>query len=328
MLRIAGRKGVVLPLGDFPHDEFFACPIIGAAPPAGDGFATTTFSTIGAVAEVFTWSEAPASFDTPGTTEGIVPVVTFNGFDEKAVAPDADFWSPGNGSSDEAFTIAMWVDVVDTAALREMMTRYDNTSGSPKREWEFQINGADRFALRARDESAGTTIDRVSDNPINQGVWAFLVATYDRTGGATAMDGVVLYQDGVPIASTANNGSGNYAAMENSTSPTGLGHSWNSAGNPQGLFNGKMAGGPLGPLFVRRELTALEVSSCMTWVLKHSGWVRNRDATRGPHPYEGFLILTEPATGQCGLPFRTTSSARNSSLMSSQGLILSMYRLS
>ena len=259
VLRVLRGDGVVLPLGDFPSDEPFACPIIGTPPPVGDGFATTTFATVGVVEEVFTWSEQPDSFDTPGAMEGIIPVVTFNGLDEIAEAPDADLWSPGNGSKDGAFSIAAWVDIVDTANLREMLTRYDNTSGSPQREWEFQITGADRFALRARDESAGITVDRVSDSPVNQGVWAFLVATYDGTGGASAMDGVVLYQDGVAIASTANNSAG-YVAMENSTASTGLGHSVGTAGNEWFFFEGKMAGGPLGPLFVRRELTALEVS--------------------------------------------------------------------
>lgn len=47
--------------------------------------------------------------------------------------------------------------------------------------------------------------------------------------------------------------------MENTASTVTLGHNIAAGGSPGQLFDGQMAGGPLGPFFTQKELTADEV---------------------------------------------------------------------
>lgn len=105
-LDILGPTGVILPLGD-------EC----------SRFDSDTFTTVGATQKDFTWTEPPADFDTPPGTQGVVPVVTLNGWwygsdDENAATPDDNYWTRGNGSSDSPFSLGLWLnpDTVGTSA--------------------------------------------------------------------------------------------------------------------------------------------------------------------------------------------------------------------
>jgi hypothetical protein len=252
VLRILGRDGVVIPLADFPTEEFFACPIIGAPPVQGDGFATSTFATIGAAEEIFTWTEPPANFDTPGALEGIVPVVSLNGLDERASAPDVPGWSPGNGLKDSPFSIGLWVDVTNTSAIRKMLSRWDG--GGVQREWTFYITSSDKLFMGLFDESTDQSPSLVTNAAIAMGAWTFVVMTYDGTGGPTTISGMTLYVDGIASAQTATEKVG-YVAMEDLSVETTI------ASNIGGSlpFDGKMAGGPLGPIWIGKELSATQV---------------------------------------------------------------------
>ena len=242
VLSVLGPTGVLLPFGDPHHGQPNA----------------TTFTTKGEEQVTFTWSEPLSSFDTPldvtgaDSFQGIVPVVTFNGTDENAITPDAAFWSVDD-SGDNGFSIGMWVYINDTVVTRRILGKYD--TGEAISEWSIFINATDKLIFVIRDESAAVNIERDSDAAVNQGQWAFLVATYDGTGGATAMDGATLYQNGVVMASTAVN-NGSYVAMENGTSVVSLG-AFRISGNPTALFDGKMAGGPLGPWFVTHDAAGI-----------------------------------------------------------------------
>ena len=81
--------------------------------------------------------------------------------------------------------------------------------------------------------------------------------TYDGAGGATAMDTVTFYLDGAVHAATSNNDAG-YVAMENAAEPA-MFAAERDGGTPSQFFSGQIAGGPLGPSFAQRELTADEV---------------------------------------------------------------------
>ena len=85
--------------------------------------------------------------------------------------------------------------------------------------------------------------------------WQFVVVTYDGTGGATAMTGAEIYIDGVIEGSPTRTEVGGYVAMENSTNVVRLAQ----LAAASSLFNGRMAGGPLGPFFVLKELAPDEV---------------------------------------------------------------------
>ena len=241
VLNILGSTGTIMPVGDPKHGQPNA----------------TTFTTVGEEQVTFTWSEAPSSFDTaldladPDSFQGVIPVVSFNGTDEEADTPDASYWSSGDGTNDSPFSVGMWASVVDTAVERSILAKYDS-SGSA-REWGISILTNDRLRLLCQDESAGVNMYRISDAAVTQGSYALLVITYDGAGGASAADGIAFYQNGVSMASTATNNA-SYVAMENTASTVDL-----CVRKAATFFNGKVAGGPLGPFFAQKELTADEV---------------------------------------------------------------------
>ena len=203
VLSILGPTGVILPL---------------VADTSTNGFAAT-FTTVGAQAATFTWSEPPTTFDTPPGTQGSVPVVTFNGSDEEADSPDANYWSRDD-SSGEAWSVGLWINTTGGAA-QTIFAKYDTAEAI--QEWAVQITSDDILGLDVRDDNVNVDVTRDSDAAITTNAWVFLVLTYDGAGGATAMNTVTLYADGSSIASTASNNA-SYVAMENGTSTVDLYH--------------------------------------------------------------------------------------------------------
>ncbi len=240
VLNILGGTGTVLPIGDPDHGQ----------PDA------TTFKTVGDEQATFTWSEAPNSFDTkldltdPDGFQGIVPVVSLNGADEEADTPDATYWSRGDGSNDSPFSVGVWANM--DANGNAFLAKYETTGGL--REWGFRQTSAGKLEFDVYDESQAVSAFRLADAATSLNVWHFLVVTYDGAGGASAMDGVTFYEDGAVKASTATNNA-SYVAMENKTHNVEFAfYDGNGA-----FFDGKLAGGPLGPFFVQKALTADEV---------------------------------------------------------------------
>ena len=125
--------------------------------------------------------------------------------------PDTDNLSFGNGTTDQAFSVVALVNVTDTAAARAILSKW--VAATVNREWLWTIDAVDTMSLILRDESAGVNCARVSDAVVTQASWRLFGATYDGTGGATAANGMTLYQDGAAIASTATNNAA-YVAME------------------------------------------------------------------------------------------------------------------
>ncbi len=214
----------------------------------------TTVTTRGGEQVVFTYSEARTAFDTATSELGParIPTVPFNGTDEEADTPDAAYWSVDD-SGDAGFSVGAWVNVTNTASARHILTKYDN--GEVIQEWQLSINASDGLRFLCRDDSAGLTVNRASDSAIAQGSWVFVTATYDGTGGTTAMNGVTLYMNGAAVASTATN-NGSYGAMENGTSVVAIGgiSTGSTLAEP---FVGSIAGGPLGPWFVTHDAAGI-----------------------------------------------------------------------
>ena len=235
VLNILGDTGTILPL-------------IDSSGSLGDNFATVP-GTNGLQA-VFTWNENARPSDERLFYKGLVPYVEFDGADEEADSPDNAYWSRDD-SGPNPISMGAWVRITDTPALSNILTKW---TGS-QREWLLQIERGDTLAFYARDESASVNVSRISDSAVPQGRWLFIVLTYDATGGATAMNGATLYTDGSVEASSATNNA-SYVAMGRSTARMQLGQIDESGNQP---FNGRMAGGPLGPFFVQRELSAGEV---------------------------------------------------------------------
>ena len=144
----------------------------------------------------------------------------FNGTSRYLTTPDTTDLSFGNGTVDSPMSIVALVNMTDTAATRTIVSKWNGTG--TVREWQLHISTADILVFNVFDESSASSAQRVSNAVIAQGAPHLFAATYDATGGATAMNGAVLYQDGAAIASTANNNA-TYVAMENLTAACEVG---------------------------------------------------------------------------------------------------------
>ena len=258
---ILGPTAVVLHFGD-PINQFKVCQ---SSVPEDDGLGDPSFDTVGAEALTFAWSEPPNSFDSPPSTQGIVPVVTFNGTDEGADSPDAAFWTRDDSGFNPA-SWGAWVNI-DTAGSFVILGKFSNSNTD--REWQFELSGG-APALRVYDQSSEGWAIRVADSAISTGSWHHVVVTYDSTGGSDAMgtsgsmqDNVTIYVDGAIVASTASD-SPFYEAMEDKTGVVSLAYQNAGLENDASFFDGEIAGGPIGPFFALVELTAAEVLELYT----------------------------------------------------------------
>jgi hypothetical protein len=244
VLNLLGSTGTILPLGDPHHGQ----------PDA------TTFKTVGGEQVTFTWSEAWNAFDGhnaladsdtfPYRFQGIIPFVDFNGTDEEADTPDITYWSRGDGSNDSAFSMGFWVKPASISGNPMLFTKgvVDDTE-----EWSVWLINSGKFNVLFRDQSVPQDVNRPGATNVVNEVWQHLLVTYDGAGGASAMDTVNMYYNGVLDNGTANNNA-NYVAMENLAGTVNIAR--RSDGN---FYTGKMAGGPLGPCFTQKELSADEV---------------------------------------------------------------------
>lgn len=243
VLSILGPTGVIIPMGDTNHENS----------------GRTIVTTVGEEAAAFTYSEAVTAFDTPPSFLGParIPIITINGTDEEADTPDAAFWSRDDAAGANGFSIRFVMNVTDTAAVRSLLGKFDATPAAELREWLWFVDTGDLLTLWLYDESANVLTARASDAAITMGSLRSFVVTYDGAGGAAAGNTITLYDNGSVLASTPTNDA-SYVGMEDlATLPT-LGFNIASGGIGN-FFDGQMAGGPLGPLFVQRELTADEV---------------------------------------------------------------------
>lgn len=229
-LTLLGSTGVIVPMGDTNYENS----------------GRTTVTTVGEEAAVFTYSEAVTAFDAPPSVlgPGRIPTVTFNGTDEEADSPDAAFWSRAAG----AFSVAAWVNLTD-ATSSVILSKYD--AAGDTREWVFWLDASDKLQLILYDESVANnpTIDTEANTALTEGAWTHVAASYDGSADAS---GIVVYQDGVAVVSTDTDDA-NFVNLEDLGGTVKLGH---LDATPASLFDGLMAGGPLGPAFTQTELSA------------------------------------------------------------------------
>lgn len=177
--------------------------------------------------------------------KGQTYVYSFDGTDSYLSTPDTADMSFGDGSNDSAFSIGGWVQVVDSAASQTIIAKYESTTGAEIREWILYLDSTEKLILQQYDESANVLCKRTTDAGLSVG-WHFVVALNSGTGGATAANTIVIYVDGVAVASTATNDA-NYVAMENLTTLPSIGGCIGAA------TYGSFFTGDMGRLFVTAE---------------------------------------------------------------------------
>ena len=193
-----------------------ACCVIPIGDPAFENAAHTTVTTKGQGALdglIFTYSEDRRAFDRATIytrNQFRSPFVPWNGSDEEADTPDIDAWSRNDASS-EGMSHGFLANIIATAGTQNIISKDDAGLNS---EWQLRIQTDETLLLLLIDESAGVFPNRGSNVAVKLDVVTFLAQTYDGSGGATAADGIALYQDGVILASTASNNA-SYVAMEN-----------------------------------------------------------------------------------------------------------------
>ena len=232
ILDILGSTGTIIPLGDTTSEN------------AG----RTTCTTRGDQQVVFTYSEAVTSFDTaPGNAgPGKIPVILFNDVDEEADTPDIAYWTRGNAAVDSAFSVGCWIKITNLGENQRIISKW----GAVAREWMFWVNSGNLTRLDLWDESVDKTPFRPANTALTAATWAFIVATYDGGGGATAANGINLYTNGALDNGAATNDA-LYVAMEDLTAPVEIAMLSTSVD-----FDAALAGGPLGIFFVQAELSA------------------------------------------------------------------------
>jgi hypothetical protein len=209
----------------------------------------------------FSEHNALADSDTfPYVYRGIIPIVKFgsllNFFEINA---DAAYWSRGNGTVDYPFSLGCWVNLRDKVANEHILSKWLTTTGLTKREWYVsQTVTTGVISLFIFDESAAVSCKRATDSAAPTLQWVFLTFTYNGVGGASAGNGIIMYVNGASVASTATN-NGSYVAMEDTTTKVVVGASTTTTGSKAFHYKGQMAGGPLGPFYVQKELTADDI---------------------------------------------------------------------
>jgi len=204
-------------------------------------------------ARIVTWSETIADFDISPAELGFGYDVSFNGTNEEGDVPDNNDFSFGDSESDQSCTVWAIVNPDTVSGTDVLLSKYDLTSGSTKREWRLFLNaGAPNFVLY--DESAGANIGRSDATALSTGTRVLLVATYD---GSAASTGIRVYVDAVRLDDTDQN-SGTYVAMENTASLVRVGFEQGTSAG-QSFLDGKMASwGIIGKALSQNEVWRLK----------------------------------------------------------------------
>ncbi len=211
---------------------------------------------------VFSWQAGeggPANwtngndFTSESRWQGKVPIVNFDGTDDEADTPDVAYWSRVGAP----MSIAMWIKPADVTSIT-LLSKLDLTNAAEQAEWHFHITAAEKLQLTLYDNSAATTnwtMYRPSSASIVADVWTFVLATYD--GDDAEFADINLYINGV-----ASNGVGDmeaaYTAMENTNAVVALGYHEDAGGALANPYNGYIAGGPIGPCYTQKVVTAAE----------------------------------------------------------------------
>lgn len=171
--------------------------------------------------------------------KGMGVALDFDGTDDYVDLGDDDDFSFGDGSNDRAVTLLYVCEILNGADIRVLNSKWDNTTGSELREWFTRINANETISYMQYDESANVYCSRTTNDALSAG-WHIIQITSPGDGGATAMNNVKIYVDGVLVGSwTDNNAS--YVAMENLGTEMWIGARKSTGGVPEQFMNSDIA---------------------------------------------------------------------------------------
>ena len=154
--------------------------------------------------------------------------LSFDGDDDHVTLIDAAAFT-FNGQ----ITFSAWVIRDITNAGHVIVSKWDETSGSEKREWAFLMEANRGPKLSIYKESDDSNLTKEVNSAPSAGVWHHLAATYDGTSV------IKLYVDGVEqlVTTQTSSGSAPYQT-ENQTTIAEIGARTESDGNPGSFMDG------------------------------------------------------------------------------------------
>jgi len=132
----------------------------------------------------------------------------FDGVDDYVNLGDSNDFSFGDGSTDSAFSVSMWVKLSDAASQG-----FFAKASSSAKEYHILTGSNRKLRCRLYDDSTGGHIQSQIDAVLSTGSWVNFVFTYD---GSEDKDGITIYADGSAPSQTKGS-SGSYTAMENTS---------------------------------------------------------------------------------------------------------------
>lgn len=176
-------------------------------------------------------AKQPSAVDDLGANDFLF----FDGVDDEVTIVDDNDFSFGDGSDDTAFSIA--VDAVKSGAesgSRVLFSKW-TAVGSNFREYQLFFNAATDMRFSLYDESLNQTQTRLTDAEPADGR-ATWVGTYDGRGGGSAMNGGIMYRDGVVLASSLNS-TNTYDSMENTSAIPRIGAMGGNSDEPINVYD-------------------------------------------------------------------------------------------
>jgi len=134
--------------------------------------------------------------------------LNFDGVDDYVDLGDSNDFSFGDGSTDSAFSVSMWIKLAEGTKAAFFVK--DATSNQ---EYHIMSSASDKLRFRLYDNDTGGFIQSQMDDNVSTGSWVYYTFTYD---GSESQAGITIYADGSSVTQTQVL-SGSYTAMENTT---------------------------------------------------------------------------------------------------------------
>jgi len=191
--------------------------------------------------------------DSLRTNASLTNIVDVNGSTQYFTMADHDDFTLAGTN----FTICGWVYVTPGSSVQTVLAKWNETTGSEAREYQFTVQGNESIRFQAYDESADVQAYRQSTRTMAVG-WHHIAVTYDSAlgSGATFATALRFYIDGVSAGLGTANNNASFVDMENLTTVPQVGANIKADGAAGNFFLGKF-----GQFF----LTKVTLSATQIW---------------------------------------------------------------